>query len=98
MIAKYGICCIIIRQKIAYCGISFVSNEIYSFYYSHLGRKGLIRAKQYLSFGTKRVPQEAILYYKLSIFGYPKNYKTIYSKLIIDSDVTCHKALCQSEF
>jgi hypothetical protein len=38
-----------ISFTIAYRGISFVPNDIFSFYYSRLGRKGLIKAKQYLS-------------------------------------------------
>jgi hypothetical protein len=32
MLAKYGRFCIIIRQKIAYRGITFVPNKIFNFY------------------------------------------------------------------
>jgi hypothetical protein len=49
MTTKYGILYIVIGRKIAYRGITFVPNEIFNFYYFRLGRKVLIRAKQYLS-------------------------------------------------
>jgi hypothetical protein len=39
MIAKYQAFCIIIGRKIAYHGITFVSNETFNFDYFHLGRK-----------------------------------------------------------
>jgi hypothetical protein len=50
MIAKYGTFCIIIRQKIAYHGIFFVSNEILNVILFSLGPKVIDQAKQYLSF------------------------------------------------